>query len=88
MIASDFSFEVKRVTKKFLSAGFQRNFIRNIIEYFNKDKDDYVIPKWLFDEQKLIILQLSCSESNEKFTKNLKEKLIIFPNNKCKFNID
>ena len=40
MIASDFNFEVKRITKKFLSAGFQRNIIGNIIEYFNKDKDD------------------------------------------------
>ena len=37
---------------------------------------------------KLIILWLPFSESNEKFAKNLKEKLIIFPNNKCKFNID
>lgn len=50
MIASDFNFEAKRMTKKFLSAAFQRNFIRNIIEYFSKDKDDYVIPEWLFDE--------------------------------------
>ena len=34
-IANDFNFEVKRITNKFLSAGFPRNFIRNTIEYFN-----------------------------------------------------
>ena len=43
-IANDFNFEVKRITKKFLSAGFPKNFIRNTTEYFNKDKDDYIIP--------------------------------------------
>ena len=53
----------------------------------NKDKHDYIIPEWLSDEQKLIILWLPLSEWNNKFTKSLIKKLIIFPNNKCKFNI-
>ena len=70
-IANDFNFEVKCITSKSLSAGFPRNFIRNNIEYFNKDKDDYIIPEWLFDERKLIIiLRLPFSESNKKFTKS------------------
>ena len=38
-IASDFNFEVKHSNKKFLSAGFLRNFIRYSTEYFNKNKD-------------------------------------------------
>ena len=42
---NDFNFEVKRITKTFLSAGFPRNFFRNTIENFNKDKDDYIIPE-------------------------------------------
>ena len=86
-IANDFNFEVKRIAEKFLSAGFPRNFIRNTTEYFNKDKDDYIIPEWLFDERKLIILQLPFSVSNEKFTKSPITKLVTFTNNKCKFNI-
>ena len=45
------------------------NFITNTIEYLSKDKDDYIIPEWLFNEKKLIILRLQSSESNEKFTK-------------------
>ena len=79
-IANNFNFEVKRTTKKVLSAGFPRNVIWNTIAYFNKDNDDFIIPEWLFDEQKLIIIRLSFSESNEKSTKSLK-------NIKCKFNI-
>ena len=53
----------------------------------NKDKNDYIIPTWLFDERKLIILRRPFSESNEKSTKSLIKKLLIFTNNKCKFNI-
>ena len=49
-IANDFNFEVNRTTKKFLSIAFPRNFIRNTIEYFNKHKDYFIIPEWLFDE--------------------------------------
>ena len=85
-IDNDFNFEVKRITTKFLSASFPKNFIRKTIEYFNKDKNDYIIPEWLFDERKLIILQLLNSGENEKFTKSLIKKLVIFTNNKCKFN--
>ena len=75
------------MTKKFVSAGFPGNFIRNTIEYLSKDKDVYIIPEWLFDEQKLIILRLPFSESTKKFTKSLIKKLVIFANNKCKLNI-
>ena len=81
------NFKVKRITKKFLSAGFPKNFFRNTIEYFNKGKTNYIIPKWLFDKRKLIILRLPFSESNEKFTKSLIQKRVKFTNNKCKLSI-
>ena len=84
-MANDFNFEVKRIIKKFLSAGFSRNFVMNSIEYLNKDKDDFIIPEWLFDERKLIILRLPFSEANEKFRKSLIKKHVTFTNNKCKF---
>ena len=57
-INNNFHFEVKRITKKFLSAGFPIKFIRNIIEYFDKDKDDFIIPKWLFDERKTTVFRI------------------------------
>ena len=86
-IANDFNFEIKCITKKFLSAGFPKNFIKNTIEHFNKDKDDYINPEWSFDERKLIILRLPFSESNEKLSKSLIKKPVIFAYKKCKFNI-
>ena len=86
-IANDFNIEVKRITKMLLSAGFPRNFIRNTVEYFNKDKNDYVITEWLFDDQMLIILRLMFLESTEKVTERFIKKLVIFSNNKSKFNI-
>ena len=61
--------------------------MRNIIDYFNKDKDDFIIAEWLFDERKLVILRQPFSESNEKLTKNVIKKLVKFTNNKCKLNI-
>ena len=50
LISNDYNFEVKQITQKFLSAGFLIKFIKNIIEYFHKDKVDYIIREWLFDE--------------------------------------
>ena len=49
-IATDFNCEVKHITKKFLLTGFPRNFIKNTIEYFRKNEDDFIIPECLFDE--------------------------------------
>ena len=86
-MANDFNFEVKNITKKVLSAGFPKNFMRNTIEYFNKDKNNHITSEWLFDERKLIILRLPFSESKEKFTKELIKMLVIFTKNKCKFNV-
>ena len=64
MIADDFNFEVKCITKEFLPAGFPKKTIRNIVEYFDKDKSDYIIPEWLFAERRLIILRLPFLESS------------------------
>ena len=50
-IANDFNFEVKHITKKFLLAGFPRNFMRNTIEYFNKDKNNHITPDYRFQNQ-------------------------------------
>ena len=47
--------------------GFPKNYLRNTVEYFNKNKDDLIIPEWVFGEWKLIIVWVPFSESNEKF---------------------
>ena len=35
-ITNNFNFEIERITRKFLSAGFPRYSIRNTTDYFNK----------------------------------------------------
>ena len=75
-IAEDFNFEVKRITKKLLSPGFPRNFIRNTIELFNKDKKYFIITEWLIVKRKLVILGLAFPESNEKLPKPLSKSLL------------
>ena len=30
--------------------GFPKNYLRNTVEYFNKNKDDLIIPEWVFGE--------------------------------------
>ena len=60
----------------------------NTIAYFNKNKDYFLIPEWLFDEQKLIIVRLPFSASNDGFIKSHVKNLAIFINNKCKFSIE
>ena len=61
-MASEFDFELKNITKMFGSVGFTRNVIGNTSKYFNKGKDDLLVPEWVLDERKLIILQLPLSE--------------------------
>lgn len=41
-IAIAFNYKVKCITMNLLSAGLPRNFIKNTIEYFNKNKDDFL----------------------------------------------
>ena len=61
-MASEFDFELKNITKMFGSVCFTRNVTGNTSKYFNKGKDDFLVPEWVLDERKLIILQLPLSE--------------------------
>ena len=61
-MASEFDFELKNITKMFGLVGFTRNVTGNTSKYFNKGKDDFLVPEWVLDERKLIILQLPLSE--------------------------
>ena len=74
-IADDFNFEVKRVTKEFLSAGFPKNFMRNTIECFNEEKND-MIPEWLFDERKVLFYDYRFQNQTKNLQKALSKSLL------------
>ena len=46
-----------------------------------------LIPKWLFDETKLVVIRLPFAPRNEKFSKHFISKLQTFTNGKVRFNI-
>lgn len=61
-------------------------FINDVICRFNHENEDLLIPHWLFDERKVVLLRLPFAFTNEKFVKSFIEKLEIFTNFKIKFN--
>ena len=46
-----------------------------------------LIPKWLFDETKLVVIRLPFAPKNEKFSKCFVGKLQTFTNGKVRFHI-
>ena len=86
-IASNFSDELKRIKIKYLQAGFPIHIINDIFCRFNQEKDEVLIPQWLFDDRKECSIRLPFAPANEKFVKSFINKLETFTNYKVKFNI-
>ena len=49
-IASNLRDELKRIKIKYLQAGFPIHIINNVFRRFNQEKDEVLIPQWLFDD--------------------------------------
>ena len=49
-IASNLRDELKRIKIKYLQAGFPIHIINDIFCRFNQEKDEVLIPQWLFDD--------------------------------------
>ena len=57
-ISSNFQSEIARIKAKFLNAGFPHKVIGSAINNFNNVDDEFMIPRWLFDEKKQ--MRLTC----------------------------
>ena len=86
-IASNFSNQTRRIKIKYLQAGFPIHVINDVFHRFNQQKDEVLIPQWLFDERKECLIRLPFAPANEKFVKSFINKLEIFTNYRVKFNI-
>ena len=86
-IASNFSSKTRRIKIKYLQADFPINVINDVFHRFNQQKDEVLIPQWLFDERRECLIRLPFAPANEKFVKSLIIKLEIFTNYGAKFNI-
>ena len=86
-ISSNFQSEIPRIRAKFLKASFPPKVIENTINNFNNIDKELMIPRWLFDERKPIVINLPFSSKNEHFSKKFCEKLEFYANGEVKFNI-
>ena len=86
-IASDFDGETKRIWSIYTDAGYPKHVIEKTIKNFNRKKDELLIPSWLFDERKHVIICLPLSSKNEKYCAYFINKLVSFTSGKVKFNV-
>ena len=83
-IATDFDKELRRIKTKFLHASYPVNFINDTFFRFNEEKEELLIPKWFFDETKLVVIRLPFASRNERFSKRFISKLQTFTNGKVR----
>ena len=74
-IESYFNKELKRIRQKYRNAGFPLKFINETISNFEIEKEEIIIPEWLFDERKTFSVTLPYSSANEKFRKLFMRKV-------------
>ena len=81
--------EIQTIRKKFIKADYPKPFVNSVInQYSNKAKeqqidneDDYIIPPYLFEEEKpFILLKLPFCEQNEVKSKDFIKKFHKFTN--------
>ena len=86
-IATDFDKELRRIKTNFLHAGYPARFLNDTFFKFNEGKEELLIPKWLFDETKLVVITLPFVPTNEKFSTCFVSKLQTFTNANVRFDI-
>ena len=68
-----------------MKARFPHKVIENTVNNFNNVDEEFMIPRWLFDERKTVLINLPFSNKNEHFSEKFCEKF--YTNAKVKFNI-
>ena len=86
-IAMDFDKELRRIKTKVLCATYPAKFINETFLRFNEEKEKLLIPKYLSDETKLVVIRLPFSLRNEKLSKHFISKFQTFTNGKVRFHI-
>ena len=88
--------EIQTIRKKFIKADYPKPFVNSVInQHSNKAKeqqidneDDYIIPPYLFEEEKpFILLKLPFCEQNEVKSKDFIKKFHKFTNNSFRLAI-
>ena len=85
-ISSNFTSEVTVIRNKFESAGYPKRFVNSIIREFNavkeNDESDFIIPPWLFEgKKKVVLVEIPFCLKNEISSKHFIKKFNKFTNN-------
>ena len=75
------------ITKKFSDAGFPPRFIASVMRDFKSVKDEPIIPEWLFEDRRSVVIHVPYCELNENEVRKFTDKLSIFTKDKFKFVI-
>ena len=95
-IASNMKEEIQTIRKKIIKPGYPRPFVNSVINQYNKkrkeqqidNQDDYIIPSYLFEEEKPFTLtKLPFCEQTEVKSKDFLKKFHKFTNNKFRLGI-
>ena len=82
--------EIQTIRKKFIKFDYPRAFVHGVIKQYNNktkeqqiyNEDDYIIPPYLFEEEKpFVLLKLPFCEQNELKSKDFIKKFHKFTNN-------
>ena len=57
-LSSNFEQEVRIIRNKYIKSGYSFRFINSVIDGFNQEKEDPVIPTSLFKERKEVSFQI------------------------------
>ena len=57
-LSSNFEQEVRIIRNKYIKAGYSFRFINSVIDGFNQEKEDPLIPTSLFEERKEVSFQI------------------------------
>ena len=84
-----FLFEIERIRKKYLKAGYPYRFINSVIDDFQKKKEEeHIIPPWLFEEKSFIVsINIPYCLKNENEIGKMLERLNAFTNFKYRFRV-
>ena len=84
-ISCDFDYEILVIKSKYIKVGYPSIFVASVINTCVVEKEDPIIPLQMFDERKIMYLQLPFCKTNEQKIKYIVNKLEKFTNNKIKF---
>ena len=83
-LSSNFEQEIGIIRNKYIKAGYPFRFINSVIDGFNQEKEDPLIPTSLFEERKEVSFQIPFCKRNENEISRIIDKLEAFTNYKIK----